>query len=162
MVLIHNYFPVVVWLLGGEQKPEQKEEVRVATAEYLFAQKDMLKAAKKYAETKFSFEEVWLCVAVCACVWLCGARLPLPGYRVRLTSCCHVVRARCCACGGRVQVALKFINANRKDALQAYILYKLKLLGPEVRGVAECRPVVVPPGPCYLCAAFRLLLLHSW
>jgi hypothetical protein len=40
------------------QTSAQQEEVRIAHAEYLFAQGDMVKAAKRYAETAYSFEEV--------------------------------------------------------------------------------------------------------
>lgn len=40
------------------QTPAQKEEVRIAHAEYLLASGDMIKAAKRYAETAYAFEEV--------------------------------------------------------------------------------------------------------
>jgi hypothetical protein len=46
---------------GVCQTEAQREEVRTVHAEYLFAQGEMSKAAKRYAETRFPFEEVRCC-----------------------------------------------------------------------------------------------------
>ncbi len=50
-------------------------------------------------------------------------------------------------------MALKFINANRKDALRSYILFKLKGLGPEV---CMEREAASAPTPCTAPPRFHL------